>query len=170
MGALKEILGQARSLLKLSYKENRVDPPVIRYIQLVGKTTDSFDNLEESDILLGQLLHHSDGERNWVALIELDHRLVPNFHKQGLVAPVVVLLTIRESEWYCVGGSGTGDVGVGQGGARTQVQRFPEWESVGDLIRGFSGNGRGGIIKQRLYAGQDLRPSRRVIHCMHKKL
>lgn len=121
MEALKRILGRARSWLKLSYRENRVDPPITQYIQLRSKATDSFDNPEGANVLLSQLFYHSNGGKNWIALMELDHCLVPNFYKQRLVAPVVMLLIICEGEWYCIGGSGMGDIDVGEGGGQTQV-------------------------------------------------
>ena len=48
--------------------------------------------------------------------MEFEHCPVSNLHKQGLVARVVVLFMICKGKRYCVGGSDTGDVGVGQGG------------------------------------------------------
>lgn len=88
--------------------------------------------------------------------MEFKYCPVPNLHKQGLVAPVVLLFMTRQSKCYYVGGSGMGDVGIGQGGDRIQVQRFPGREPVGDLVRDFSGSRKGGVIKQRLYGGQTL--------------
>ena len=48
--------------------------------------------------------------------MEFEYCSVSNLHKQGLVAPVVVPLMICKGKRYCVGGSGKGDIGVGQGG------------------------------------------------------
>lgn len=63
-----------------------------------------------------------------------------------------------------------GDVGVGKSGSQTQVQRFPGREFVSDLVGNFSSGGRRGVIKKKLYAGQNFKPSRKVIHFVHKKL
>ena len=53
VGAVKRIFGWAWSWLKLSYRENRVDSPITWYVQFVGKATDSLDDSEGADILLG---------------------------------------------------------------------------------------------------------------------
>ena len=62
--ALKRIFGRTWSWLKLTYRENRVDPSVILYIQHVGKATNSLNDPKGANILLGQLLYHFDGGRN----------------------------------------------------------------------------------------------------------
>ena len=55
--------------------------------------------------------------------MEFEHCPVPNFHKQGLVASIVILFMTCKGKRYCVGGFDMGDVGVGQGGGQIQVQR-----------------------------------------------
>ena len=47
------ILGRGWGWLKLSHREDRVDPPVARYLQLVGKATDFLNDPEGADIQLG---------------------------------------------------------------------------------------------------------------------
>ena len=48
--------------------------------------------------------------------MESEHCPVSNPHKQKLVALVVVLFMICKGKRYRVGGSGMGDIDVGQGG------------------------------------------------------
>lgn len=48
--------------------------------------------------------------------MKFEHCPISNLHEQKLVAPIVVLFMICKSKQYCVGGSGIGDIGVGQGG------------------------------------------------------
>ncbi len=47
--------------------------------------------------------------------MKFEHSLISNFHKEGLVAPVVMLFMTCQGERYCVDGFGTGHVGVGSG-------------------------------------------------------
>ena len=47
--------------------------------------------------------------------MKFEHSSISNFHKQELVAPVVMLFMIYKGEKYRVGGLGTGHVGVGSG-------------------------------------------------------
>lgn len=63
-GVLKQILGQAWSWLKLSYKKNKMDLLVTQYIQLVGKATNSLNNLERANVLLDQLFYYSNKGKN----------------------------------------------------------------------------------------------------------
>lgn len=41
------------------------------------------------------------------------HSPISNFHKQGLVTSIVMLLMICKGKKYCVGNLGMGHVGVG---------------------------------------------------------
>lgn len=52
-GAAKRIFGWIRNWLKLSYRKNTVDFPITWYIQFISKATDSLDDLERADVLLG---------------------------------------------------------------------------------------------------------------------
>ncbi len=53
VGPVEGILGRGWGWLKLSHRENRVDPLVVWYVQLVGKATDLFKDSEGADVLLG---------------------------------------------------------------------------------------------------------------------
>ena len=79
--APERILGRVWSWLKLNYKKNGVDSPVIWYFELVGKSNYPFDNLEGADVLLGQFLSYPDRGRNRVAFMKLEHSPISNFHK-----------------------------------------------------------------------------------------
>lgn len=63
-GAPERIFGRVWSWLKLSHRKNGVDSPVIRYFELVGKSTYPFDDLKRADLPLGQFLSYPDGGKN----------------------------------------------------------------------------------------------------------
>lgn len=112
-GAMEQILGWARSRLKLSHEENKVDSSVTRYLEFVSKSTYLLDNLEGANVLLGQFLSYTNGGKNQIALMKLEHSSISNLYKQGLVASVIILFMICEGKKYYVSGSDIGDVGVG---------------------------------------------------------
>lgn len=53
MGAVKGILARARSQFKLCHRKNRVDSLLTWYLESVGQSIHSLDDLEEADVLLG---------------------------------------------------------------------------------------------------------------------
>lgn len=111
--APERILGRVRSWLKLSYRKNGVDSSVIRYFELVGKSTYPFDDLEGANVLLGQFLSYPDRERNRAAFMKLKHSPISNFYKQGLVLPIVVGFLVCKGKRYGVCCVSPGDEGVG---------------------------------------------------------
>lgn len=80
--------------------------------------------------------------------MKFEHSSIPNYHKQGLVASVVMLFMICEGEKYCVGGLDMCHVGIGLGNGQTQVQEPSKRKPVGDFIWRLSHSRGGGIIKQ----------------------
>lgn len=86
---------------------------VIWHFKFVGKLTYLLNNLEVVNVLLGQFFYYSNGGRNQVAFMKLEHSLISNFHKQGLVTSVVMLFMIGKGKSYCISSSDTGNVGVG---------------------------------------------------------
>lgn len=147
MGVVGRILGQIRSRLELSHKENRVDFIITCYFQLVGQSTYLFDDLERTDVLLGQFLSYTNGGRNRVALMKFKYYLISKFHKQGLIAPIVIIFLICESKKYCVSGLGMGHLGVGSGSGQTQIKKSSRRESVGNFVWCFSHSRGGGVMK-----------------------
>ena len=111
--APKRIIGRVWSWLKLSYRKNGVDSLVIWYFELVGKLIYPFNNLKGADVLLGQFLSYPDGGKNRVAFIKLEFSPISNFHKQGLVFPIVVGFLVCEGKRYGVCCVSPGEESVG---------------------------------------------------------
>lgn len=95
-------------------------------MKLVGKSTYLFDNLKGIDILLGQFLSYSNGEKNQVALMKLEYSSISNFHKKEIMAFVIILFMICESKRYYVNNPGIGNMVSNKKTAKYRSRGFLE--------------------------------------------
>lgn len=126
---------------------------VIWYFEFISKLTYPLNNLEGVNVLLGQFLYYSNRGRNQVAFMKLEHSSISNFHKQRLVASVIMLFMINLGKSYCISSSGTSNVGIGRDSGQTQIQESFKREPVGDFVWCLLDHRGRGVIKQRLYTG-----------------
>lgn len=121
MGVVDKILNLHKGGFKLGQRKYRVNLSVTRDIQLIGKATYSFLNLNEAHILLHIFLYNSHREKDRLAFMKVKHSLVSYFYKHKLMLPIVIGYFVGKKKQYSIYGIGTSFISIGKKGKDKQV-------------------------------------------------